>query len=246
MSERVLKVGSSIYLSGPMRGYPNFNYDEFNRIAKLLRSEGYVVDNPAEHYAGDPALTMTDFMRKDLTGVLDADVVVVISGWSASKGSNVEVLLGWTVGKPVYRFEDDTTSDVGYSLVLFDASPNALPYGTSDSLEECSVNVEAEKIINGARRGDYGHPFDDYTRVARMVNGLFSHKFKPGHEFIAEELPLVMECIKLSREVNRPKRDNRVDGAGYWGVKHMIHQERIRRQNKDAQFEKAKVDDGQG
>lgn len=33
-----------------------------------------------------------------------------------------------------------------------------------------------------------------------------------------------MVGVKMSREVNRPKRDNRVDGIGYWLTDDLIEQ----------------------
>ena len=38
-----------------------------------------------------------------------------------------------------------------------------------------------------------------------------------------------MVGLKISREVNRPKRDNVVDGAGYFETLEMVKQERIKR-----------------
>ena len=61
----------------------------------------------------------------------------------------------------------------------------------------------------------------------RMINALFAHKI--AEPFVAEDFPLIMNCVKMSREVNHPKRDNRVDGPGYWGTLDMVIDERERR-----------------
>ena len=37
-----------IYLSGPMTGFKDYNYQMFNDAAKKLRAEGFEVVNPAE------------------------------------------------------------------------------------------------------------------------------------------------------------------------------------------------------
>ena len=47
----------------------------------------------------------------------------------------------------------------------------------------------------------------------------------------AEQAALCMVAVKISRECHRPKRDNRVDGAGYFKVLDMIINERERRNN---------------
>ena len=63
-----------------------------------------------------------------------------------------------------------------------------------------------------------------------MVNGAYAHLLLPGKGFAAEDIPVIIEFIKISREINYAKKDNWVDGAGYWGVIEMIHQERKRRE----------------
>lgn len=37
-----------VYVAGPMRGIPEFNFPAFNLAAKNLRADGHVVFNPAE------------------------------------------------------------------------------------------------------------------------------------------------------------------------------------------------------
>lgn len=93
-----------------------------------------------------------------------------------------------------------------------------------------SVLLEAERLTTGARRGDYGHPLDDYTRTAELVSAVFRHKLLPGVSLTAEDMIRAMICVKLSRDVNLPKRDNRTDGAGYFGCLQMVTEERERRE----------------
>src|SRR6185312_2641116 len=38
----------TIYLAGPMQGYPQFNFPRFNAVAACLRQDGSFVFNPAE------------------------------------------------------------------------------------------------------------------------------------------------------------------------------------------------------
>jgi hypothetical protein len=76
-----------------------------------------------------------------------------------------------------------------------------------------SVLVEAEGLVHGDRNAAYGHPLDDYTRTAGMVSAMLEHKLK--EPLTAEDLGMVMCCVKLSRQQNKPKRDNMTDLAGY-------------------------------
>lgn len=78
---------------------------------------------------------------------------------------------------------------------------------------EPRVCREADRLVYGARGVDYGHPLDDYERTAQIANALVGHKLK--EPLTAEDMIRMMIGVKLSRDVHRPKRDNRVDMAGY-------------------------------
>lgn len=75
--------------------------------------------------------------------------------------------------------------------------------------ESSSVLVEAEGLVHGDRNADYGHPADNDARIAGLMRALFGWDVKPA------DIWQVMVLTKLSRERTRPKRDNRVDIAGY-------------------------------
>lgn len=79
--------------------------------------------------------------------------------------------------------------------------------------EHKSVLTEAEGLVHGDRNAAYGHPLTDYERTAGMVTAMLAHKLK--EPLTAEDLGMVMCCVKLSRQAHKPKRDNLVDLAGY-------------------------------
>lgn len=76
-----------------------------------------------------------------------------------------------------------------------------------------SALLEAQRLVHGDRQAAYGHPYDDYLRTSRMWEGLLG---LPEGFIGPRKAALMMALVKASREVNRPKRDNRVDGAGYF------------------------------
>ena len=90
-----------------------------------------------------------------------------------------------------------------------------------------SILIEAHELVHGDRGADYGHPLDDFGRTAGAVSALLAHKLK--EPLTAEDVAVVMICVKLSREMNVPKRDNRLDGAGYFETLDMVVNERARR-----------------
>ena len=88
---------------------------------------------------------------------------------------------------------------------------------------ESSVLLEAQKLVHGDRNADYGHPLDDFARTARMWSAIL------GVEVSPEQVGLCKVAVKISRQCNRPKRDNLVDGAGYFETVSMVLEERDRR-----------------
>lgn len=90
-----------------------------------------------------------------------------------------------------------------------------------------TVLQEAQRLVHGDRRAAYGHPLDDYTRTAGLVSALLGSKLLAP--ITAEEMILVMCCVKLSRQINAPQRDNMTDLAGYAACEQMAIDERAAR-----------------
>lgn len=98
-----------IYLAGPMRGYPNFNFPAFAFAAAKLREQGHEVFSPAEK--GEEVI-LTDnpdiqehlvFRRKvfliDTSWICQhADAVALLPGWEKSSGANAELALAKAIG----------------------------------------------------------------------------------------------------------------------------------------------------
>lgn len=80
-----------------------------------------------------------------------------------------------------------------------------------------SVLEEAQRLVHGPRGADYGHPIDDYTRTGRMWGAILGIP-----DIDPRVCCLMMVAVKISREVNASKRDNRVDMAGYAECAQMI------------------------
>jgi hypothetical protein len=83
-----------------------------------------------------------------------------------------------------------------------------------------SILSEAEHLTTHDRNQSYGHPSDDYGRVTGAFNAL------TGHKLTTQQGILFMVCVKLAREAYKPKRDNRVDAAGYLNCLDMTEQAR--------------------
>lgn len=83
---------------------------------------------------------------------------------------------------------------------------NGVNRGPRDFL---SVLTEARDIAGGARNDDYGRPVINHSRTAALWSAYL------GTEVSAADVCALNILQKLSREKHRPKRDNRVDIAGY-------------------------------
>lgn len=109
--------GRQVYLSGPMRGYDEFNFPAFLHAAEELRSKGFKVFNPAEHelqagfnpktglYEDGHTATIRELILEDLVWICQfADKVVVLPGWEKSKGAQAEVKTALAIGIEVVEF----------------------------------------------------------------------------------------------------------------------------------------------
>jgi hypothetical protein len=93
-----------IYLSGPMNGYPEFNYPAFMAASAKLRSEGHRVYNPAEFpHDGDKSTfpLRVAFASYCSFICLEADSIYLLQGWEKSLGVSAELALAKNCGLTV-------------------------------------------------------------------------------------------------------------------------------------------------
>lgn len=102
------------YVSGPMRGYRQWNYPAFDDASAYLTRRGHNVISPAdidrelgidENSEELPDwFTIEDAMRRDLAAVTECDKMILLDGWQKSVGATREVLTAVWCGLPVYGF----------------------------------------------------------------------------------------------------------------------------------------------
>lgn len=85
-----------VYISGPMTGLPDLNFQAFNAEATRLKNLGYDVINPAE--LCDSSMSWHECMRVDLSALLTCDVIDMIDGWQESSGAHLEMNIAHRVG----------------------------------------------------------------------------------------------------------------------------------------------------
>lgn len=227
-----------VYLAGPMTGLPDFNFPAFHAAEAELLKHYQTVFNPARNFDGKTDLPRSTYMRKDFEALLQSDVIAVLPGWSKSAGAKAEVLMAAQLGlmalhvipaddgepgEPIIS-KLDYAAELVKTLYFFDAPP-----------AHETILQESQRLVGGDRGADYGHPLDDYNKTG-MIWGALLHKWAKEAAKSSAPLPvpadlacLMMVGVKLSRHVNRRKRDNLVDAAGYLRCVEMCEDESARR-----------------
>jgi hypothetical protein len=126
---------------------------------------------------------------------------------------------GATAVSLVVRADGQSGFGKGAKVTGLPAAKDVAVHSVKPDVE--TILEEAQRIVHGQRNQDYGHPLDDFTRTAEMATGLFRGKLLQGAKFTAEDVGLFQVLVKLSRQMNSPKRDNMVDTAGYAGTVQM-------------------------
>lgn len=114
-----------IYLAGPMRGLPFFNFPAFDAAAEKLRSEGHVVFNPADRDREEHGDTVSDSPTGNLDDIkdtgfnlrealhadtsficLEAEAIALLPGWMQSRGATAEYALARALDLEVFLLDD--------------------------------------------------------------------------------------------------------------------------------------------
>lgn len=104
--------GKTIYISGPMRGIPQFNFAAFDFAEDLWAHMGWKVLNPAKRGwgSGDPATgtgvtpeEVQAWLREDIREIVsECDAIGLIRGWEESEGAKLEAAVAFAIGLDFY------------------------------------------------------------------------------------------------------------------------------------------------
>lgn len=186
-----MNTTQTLYIAGPMRGYPRFNFDAFYEAEAMLQKGGYEVLNPARMDADigfNPDTDVPDkafldeAMRRDFEAVMKSDGVVMLPGWEKSVGAKAEMGLARWRRIPVYSFPD----------------MKELP--SEDALKQ--LREERGKI--------YGDPQLSHENIGMAWTGLIQQHFsirlaKPIPSFLVS---LMMVQFKAQRSARVYHQDN--------------------------------------
>lgn len=84
-----------------------------------------------------------------------------------------------------------------------------------------TILEEAQKAVYGDRQADYGTVTDNFGTIAQLWSAVLKTKVTP------EQVGLCMVQVKVARQMYKPKRDNLVDGAGYFATIEKMENEKV-------------------
>jgi hypothetical protein len=129
--------------------------------------------------------------QRDLEAVIASDGIVLLPDWEKSKGAKAELAVAQWLGKKVYLY------------------PSMVEYGKESILDT------AKRLTSSDRQKDYGHPKDNFRRIADLWNMYLLNRQNPETEISIEDVAWMMVLLKIGRDLNKPTVDNLVDSIGY-------------------------------
>jgi hypothetical protein len=100
-----------VYIAGPMRNYPRYNFDAFYEAEHVLSGLGHVAFNPArvdEKMGFNPDVDsvtvemVEEFVRRDVELLIGSDAIFLLQGWEQSHGAQAEFHIARWLGKRIY------------------------------------------------------------------------------------------------------------------------------------------------
>lgn len=88
-----------VYISGPMTGYIDFNRSSFESAESFLVSIGYRCFSP---HRAPKMNTWTEYMKYDISRLLECDTIVMLEGHRESKGASLEKAIAEALGYRVF------------------------------------------------------------------------------------------------------------------------------------------------
>lgn len=125
------------YISGPISGLENGNFQAFKNAEKKLTEEGYIVINPHEvgkdiYKKWSKILDRSkeqeeemwiEFMKEDIKFLLTCQCLFLLDNWETSRGSTLELLLAQKLNIPIYYMKNYEPFDVTFQISKFDRIP---------------------------------------------------------------------------------------------------------------------------
>lgn len=157
-----------IYIAGPMRGLPEYNFPAFDAAKKELEAIGWEVVSPADldRQAGfDPSSLPWDFdwdtlpanfslhdaIERDVHALKQCQAIYLLEGWKDSKGAQAEKALAEWLGLEVGYQEVDEPAD-GQTIVNEKGGKQSFIAARFDCIPPKALRLLAQCLGFGARK----------------------------------------------------------------------------------------------
>lgn len=207
--------GQRIYISGPMRGFPDLNHPAFDSLQRALEQEGWTVHSPAQmnrQHGHDESTKYSVAIRFDVEALLDSDAIVFLPGWRQSEGARFEAEIARSLELNMY--EADVLGNDEH-----DGFRNIWRWTVKDPADLAVEGIDqtARRLVYGERAATYGHPKGDFKAIGRTWAALLEqHLGTEIPDIPPEVVGIMMASLKLCRLAATPShRDSQVDGIGY-------------------------------
>ena len=150
---------TKIYIAGPMRGIPEFNFPTFDRARDELTALGYEAVSPADldranGFEGLGKNGKPDevempivkvMLRRDIEALSNCDGIALLPGWEHSTGVALELAYAHACDMPVYLINDD------YTLTTYHGSgkPISSDEGTKHDIGKARYDLLSPDALDG-------------------------------------------------------------------------------------------------
>lgn len=128
--KKIIDLGlKTVYISGPMTGEENLNFEAFEKAENKIKSLGFEVFNPHkfEELQDEDFIskiqdlgqneTWAEYMKIDLVKMLKScDFVLALNNWERSRGATIEIFLAKSLGLPVLSNETYEELNVTFKI----------------------------------------------------------------------------------------------------------------------------------
>lgn len=156
------------YVSGPMRGYPEFNFPAFDQARDYLEARGWMVYSPADldRFEGEDSydVVFEEAMRRDYTVIARSGAFFLLRGWEQSTGANAELHAARTLKLRIFEMEYEGDEIIGFhefgqqtDVAAMAREDLAILQTADDYLEAFgpeAANAEVFKTLEGLRSAD--------------------------------------------------------------------------------------------
>jgi hypothetical protein len=105
-------IRKTFYLAGPMTGLPNFNYDGFERAKQQLEDHMLEIVSPHSKFKDEDEFIRKErshafYMAHAINLLMTCNAIILMPGWSKSRGARTEFELALSCGYSVYYYLPD-------------------------------------------------------------------------------------------------------------------------------------------